>query len=38
MSTVMSTGGSAVNCFQSQRRVSPVSVVMVNVQVAVLTG
>ena len=37
MSTVMSSDGSAVNCFQSQRRVSPVSVVIVNVQVAVRT-
>src|SRR6202051_2652384 len=38
MSVVMSSAGSAVNCFQSHRVVSPVSVVIVNFQVAVLTG
>ena len=38
MSVVMSSAGSAVNCFQSHLVVSPVSVVTVNVQVAVLTG
>src|ERR1700756_2010615 len=38
MSVVMSSAGSAVNCFQSHLVVSPVSVVMVNFQVAVLTG
>src|SRR4030081_3750128 len=38
MSVVMSSAGSAVNCFQSHLVVSPVSVVIVNFQVAVLTG
>src|SRR5580692_404731 len=37
MSVVMSSSGSAVNCFQFQRVVPPVSVVTVNVQVARLT-
>ena len=38
MSTVTSSAGSAVNCCQSQRVVSPASVVTVNDQVAVFTG
>ncbi len=38
MSVVMSSAGSAVNCFQSHLVESPVSVVIVNFQVAVLTG
>src|SRR3984885_3555357 len=38
MSVVTSSAGSAVNCFQSHLVDSPASVVIVNVQVAVLTG